>query len=571
MLIRRYGGRLLHLVDGSIASAGGAAAVALAVRPLWIPAEWLAVALLIEAALVLAPGFRLPEFTFRFCGYLLVGAVLFFGLVFNVLALHGLYDLGGLGGANRQELLDILRKLYIEPSGQRVLRWCTVVPIIGSLFLLERVQVIVARAQVRGDERTFALAAGYGAAGLLATLLWQEVPRSFVGLVWLGCGMALFELGLWTRHVHRRVQGYMHCALAATAMLLINIYGVLSSSTETFPSRWITVLPGVIAGFFMSWRLSQPAAQAITIQAESRIHRSVAHVATGLLAILLWRELDPPAVALAWGALALAAYEVGSRLNLSPLNLQSQVLAAAAFVRLFLANFTAMGTAFGLSIRLLTVVPVMALLYYRGFAARTPRFLGSIARLEQRTAPLYLYAATFGLAVLARFEFDRAHAVIAWAVLSILCLGVGVKIDDRDFRAQSYLLAIAAFLRSCGTNFYLTGSYYGLPERVATTVPVVACLFAAGLLWRSRRAKLVAPVAETGLLAYATLLDAKSRVVMSSLASILLASLLFYTVKGNLLTIAWAVEGLLLLVAGFALRERTLRLCGLGLACCRFG
>ena len=58
---------------------------------------------------------------------------------------------------------------------------------------------------------------------------------------------------------------------------------------------------------------------------------------------------------------------------------------------------------------------------------------------------------------------------------------------------------------------------------------------------------------------------------MSVLASILLASLLFYTVEGNLLTIAWAVEGLLLLVAGFGLTERTLRPSGLGLlAICLF-
>jgi hypothetical protein len=255
----------------------------------------------------------------------------------------------------------------------------------------------------------------------------------------------------------------------------------------------------------------------------------VAHLATGLLATLLWKELDPPAVALAWGALALATYEIGTRQKISPLCLQSQGLAAAAFVRLFLANFTAMGIVFELSVRLLTVLPVVALLYYRGFVARNPQFPGPIARLEQRAAPFYLYAAAFGIAVLARFEFDRAHAVIAWAVLSILWFAAGVKFDDRDFRTQSYLLAIAAFLRSWSTNFYLTGSYYGLPDRVATTVPVIACLFALGLLWRSRRAELVAAMRrKMGVHTVMTVLDSWSRVVMLALASILLASLLFY-------------------------------------------
>ena len=85
---------------------------------------------------------------------------------------------------------------------------------------------------------------------------------------------------------------------------------------------------------------------------------------------------------------------------------------------------------------------------------------------------------------------------------------------------------------------------------------------------RSRRTQPVELGADAGLRAY---IDGTSPIVMSVLASILLASLLFYTVEGNLLTIAWAVEGLLLLVAGFGLTERTLRLSGLGLlAICLF-
>jgi uncharacterized membrane protein len=570
-LIHRSGWRVLHLVDGSLAIAGGAAAAALAIRPLWVPAEWLAAALLMEAALALAVGFRLPEFTFRFGGYMLAGAALFFGLAFNVLALHGLYDLGGIGGADRQEILDILRMLYVEPSGLRTLRWATVMPIIGCLFLLERLQTIFGRGQARADERTFARAAGHGAVALLAALLWQEVTRGYIGLAWLGSGFVLFQLGLWTRHVHRRVQGYALCVVAAAAMVLINLDGVLAPATGALPSRWVVVLPAVAAGFYIYWRLLQPATQAVTTGLELRLHPWASHAATGLLAILLWKELDPPAVALAWGALALVVYEIGSALKLSPLVLQSQALAAAAFGRLFLANFTTTGRAFGLSIRLLTVVPVIALLYYRNFAARTSPFLGSVARLEERAAPVYLYAGAFGLAVLARFEFDRAHAVIAWAALSILYLAVGVKIEDRDYRIQSYLLAIAAFLRSWNTNFYLTGSYYGLSERVATTVPVIASLFAAGLLWRTQRTRLAQAIAEPGLRAYVALLDAKSRFIMSILASVLLASLLHYTIKGNLLTIAWGAQGLILLVAGFGVAERALRLCGLGLlAVCLF-
>ena len=49
------------------------------------------------------------------------------------------------------------------------------------------------------------------------------------------------------------------------------------------------------------------------------------------------------------------------------------------------------------------------------------------------------------------------------------------------------------------------------------------------------------------------------------LASLLLAILLFYEVSGGMLTMAWAVEALALLGAGFPLRDRLQRLSGLAL------
>ena len=38
---------------------------------------------------------------------------------------------------------------------------------------------------------------------------------------------------------------------------------------------------------------------------------------------------------------------------------------------------------------------------------------------------------------------------------------------------------------------------------------------------------------------------------------------MYYEVQGNLLTIAWAVEGLVILALGFLVRDRTFRLSGL--------
>ena len=49
------------------------------------------------------------------------------------------------------------------------------------------------------------------------------------------------------------------------------------------------------------------------------------------------------------------------------------------------------------------------------------------------------------------------------------------------------------------------------------------------------------------------------------LGTVLSAILLYYEVSGRLLTVAWGLEGAVLLAAGFPVRERSLRLSGLAL------
>jgi len=149
-----------------------------------------------------------------------------------------------------------------------------------------------------------------------------------------------------------------------------------------------------------------------------------------------------------------------------------------------------------------------------------------------------------------------------------MLLTLGIFLRDRDLRIQSSLIAILTVWRSWSTNFFLIGSLYGIPERLATTVPVIALLFVSQLLCLYRRE--LFPKAEEARRGLARL-DANAQGIFSILGSFLLAILLFYEVRGNLLTMAWTIQGLVLMAAGFLLRERTLRLSGLGLfAVCLF-
>ncbi len=537
-LLRLSGRHNHHLVDGSVAVTLLAATFPLALRTLPLSVDWLAVAWLAQAGVVLAVGFRLREIVFRVEAYLLSLAV--FGALYA-------FNLPGL------------------PAGRHLILWLTTVPAIAYFyFLFEQLRRRAGREDVRTAAREVGVVCGYAATALLATLLWQELRPELVGLAWLGAGLVLFEVGSRFPRLHLRLQGYILSALALGAVFLINLYGLYGLPQVDALSRWVAVPPAILAFYYLFWRLQRVASIGMLDENERENIDLPSYAATALLTVLLWKEFDAVAVAVVWGFLGLLLYEAGGRFNEISLRIQGHLLAIFAFGRLFLANFIASGEMFGLSSRLVTVVPILALLYYLGYSVREAQARGEAATFERYLPQVYSYAAALGLVLLARFELGRAYTVIAWAGLALIFFALGVMWRGRDFRLQGYLIAAAAFWRSWGTNFYLMGSYYGLPERIATTVPVLVCLFAMALLWRARREAFKEPD-ESGIGKHVAWFDANSRVVFSVLASLLLAALLYYTVEGNLLTIAWAIEGLGLLAAGFLAPERTLRLSGLAL------
>ena len=157
-------------------------------------------------------------------------------------------------------------------------------------------------------------------------------------------------------------------------------------------------------------------------------------------------------VALAWAALGLVLFEVGSKLDKSAITTQGHALMGFAFGRLFLSNFTAAGEILGLSHRLITIVPIAAMFYYLRLRVRDEQKKSKSVGFETYLQPIYSYGAAALLVILARFEFGRTLTVIAWAALIIIYLVLGVQWRDRDFRFQSYIIALTAFARSWSTK-----------------------------------------------------------------------------------------------------------------------
>jgi uncharacterized membrane protein len=140
--------------------------------------------------------------------------------------------------------------------------------------------------------------------------------------------------------------------------------------------------------------------------------------------------------------------------------------------------------------------------------------------------------------------------VVGWALFGLALLYFGHRLEKPDLRWQSYVLALWTFTRSWITNLYIPESLLGVHARVFTGAVVIASFYASEFL--SPREQEVA-------------FGVKARTMFSCLATVLFTALLYFEVSGSLLTVAWGVEGIALLLAGFPLRERTLRLAGLAL------
>ena len=343
--------------------------------------------------------------------------------------------------------------------------------------------------------------------GLAAALVWLMVPREFLGLGWMALAVVILELGIRNLPPELLRQAYFIALLGAVVVLEQNLVHI--HNTGPWQQRVIPTVAALLAYAMAARGRKLEGGRVLDIA-------SVA--ATGFLLTGLWAILPPVAVGPAWAVVALILVEF----DFPVLKLQAHAVSIAAFARLFFANFDETQR----WMTALTVVPVLLSHYYLW------------SRTHKR---FYLYAGAILAATLCRFETDRAFTATGWAVLIVVYLYAGKRWKLRDLEWQSYALAGMAFARCWATNFY---SPAGLASPILIGATVIACLYVAQLL---------------------SDLETQGRIYFSLLASTLLAVLLYYQVSGSMLTVAWGIEGIVLLCAGFPLRDRVLRLSGMAL------
>ncbi len=508
-----YINRMLRVTEGVLYSsvAAGIVAMLLAYET---PHQYLSVAWLAFAAILFEVGFRCRQGEFRYQSYVIGALGTSAGLVVNWLSIAAF-------GARAD-----------WPYPWLPLAICAALLYAATL----RIALNSDQTRLSDDEQKVSWITAASSAGFLFLIAWKLVAASYLGVAWLLLGAVLFELGIRKLPEHFRWLSYF---VSAGGLWDIFWEHVVQAQIGSANSEAISLGIAAVVCASVSARVFRPMPG--RIQDDERQWCRDLYAAAGALfgMTLVWLELPPPMVALVWTVLGVAVFEIGVRSALPRFRLLAHAIAAAVGVRLFVFDFAAFGDALQITSRTFAILPILASGYYVWWRYQRDDIPG----WERAASRLYLHTSAILFIVLARFELGPILAVIAWAVFGLALLEAGRRRSVADLRWQSYAIALLSF---AFTIDHLLDNH----SRIFPAALVIAILYSAQFL---------APRdAVQGV-------ERHARAFHSMLASLLLAILLFYEVSGGMLTMAWAVEALALLGAGFQLRDRLQRLCGLAL------
>lgn len=376
--------------------------------------------------------------------------------------------------------------------------------------------------EVAANERHwFALGSSAASAGLALLLAWRIVPPEFLGLAWCAVAVAALEAG------SRRLPAELRLWFGPLALAAGAAVGLAPGNFGKFPAMpvWMTYAGACLMGITATARLAFHLPDEATEWERTSLRDAVAALTAAAALALTWLVVPDPFVTVAWTLIAVAMLETGNRAGLPSF----RNIALTAWIAVYLRVF-----AFDLEHAPLRAIPfAIAGLYWAWYRNWT-----WYPNKDSRIARLLFWAALLPLVFLIGKETGVHAAPLVWVTLAILLLVAGNRANLPDARWQSYCLATLAFL-------------YAIQLDIAPPRLWISILTAAGFYVAQYFAK-AAP-------------EKQAPLCFSLLGTLLLGALLYGEVSGGLLTVSWGLEGLALLGAGFALRERVLRLEGLAL------
>ena len=432
------------------------------------------------------------------------------------------------------------------------LRLVTVAMVAAGLYFLSR------KAIVRGSEFARAITYLHTFAGttLLALLAWYEAPSGWVVAVW-----AVFALVLAILDRRFQLEEFAWQAHALAALTLVRSVGVNLQLTDTWHGISVRLLSlSIVAVVF--YALSR----VIRMPDEWRtreIQHAYSWAASALVALLMWYELQPLSIAIGWAVFGLALFEYGLLRNTRQFRFQSYVTLTAAFIRLFFSNLTAGVPGEFWGPRIYTILPVTLVLFFV-YSQLGPAEKTADDDRRLRFEALLAYLGTASVIALLYFQIANDWLVTAWAIVAFILFGLALWLNRLIFSHQALLVTLAACTRGVmynlfGASYFSGGTWSGRYLVLGSGIAILfGCLpFAFRLRERIR--------SEGYPRTWVRAVVQHPEQFMFFAPVLLLTFMLALKMRAGMVTVAWGIEGVMIVLLALAVNERSFRLTGLSL------
>jgi hypothetical protein len=391
------------------------------------------------------------------------------------------------------------------------------------------------------------------ATALLALLAWYEAPSGWLAAVW-----AVFALVLALVDRRFEIEELAWQAHALAALTMVRSVSVNLYVTETWHGISVRLLSLAIVTVVL-YALSR----VIRMPEEWRqreFHHIYSWAASALVALLMWYELQPLSVAVGWAVFGLVLFEYGMSRQTRQFRMQAYVALTASFGRIFFANLTAGNPGEFWGPRIYTVLPIALILFFV-YAQVGSGDQGAQQDRRLRLDMILAYLGTGTVVALLYFQYANDWLVTAWAVVVFALLGFALVLDRPVLLHQGLLLTLGACTRGVMYNLFgasyfsgedWTGRYFVLGSGIAV---LLACL---PFAFRLRDQSKSRPASgRMGALAR------HPEQFMFFAPVLLLTVMLALKMRAGMVTVAWGLEGVLIILLALAVNERSFRLTGL--------
>lgn len=392
--------------------------------------------------------------------------------------------------------------------------------------------------------------------GLLTLLaLWFAFPGMWTAVLWATLALLLGIIGDRFEQTPLAIQGNLMAVAAIVRLVTLNF----SSSEQWHGLSLRLVTVGATALLLYAAAPFARAADSGQKGPWSIFTAAYTWAASILLGVLIWYEVAPLNVALAWMVLGIVLLEISLSLGASFLLWQGFAALAASFARIFFANLDVTIVPGQLNPRLWRLLVMGAAYAYCDWRLR--RAAVSTRNSDLQTAgTIFSYAGTITFAALLFAELQPSWIAAGWAALGLVMIAASWRQRRRDFLHQSFLLALAVAFRAATYNFFrfdVTGTSFWFSEKLYVGV-AIALLFAASPIAFAIRRSPFRPRTEF-------MLDHRPEQVFFFIPFGLLTALIaIESTRGNL-TLTWGAEGLTVFLFALLVGERSFRLAGLSL------